>query len=96
MVKGETRRLELPMSLVGEQDKDVVVPFDQLTVTQDESVLAQIAKDERDEKFIYAYSDSGVSNNNRDWSADVMSSMAVNVLMFVSLCNSPAISFLSS
>lgn len=69
--------LDVPLSLVGEQTAEIPSDF---VISSDTSFNENINKDDRPEKFIYAYTDSGVSANNRDWSPDVMRSIGEQVV----------------
>lgn len=70
----------LPLTVVGEMANKVDIPFKSFDVTDDEKFLDEIEKDEREEKIIYAYSDSGISENKRNWSADIMKSISGQVI----------------
>lgn len=68
--------LDLSVALVGEQTK-LPSRFD---ISTDISFSETIDNDTREEKFIYAYTDSGVSANKRDWSPDIMRSIGEQVV----------------
>lgn len=71
----------LPLKFVGEQAVGKTnIPFDSFTTVSDKDFLDQIEKDARTDKIIYAYTDSGKSENSREWSGDNMKSMASQVL----------------
>lgn len=72
----------LPLTtLVGEQSKSgIEPPIDSFNLTTDKNFLKQVDEDERDDKFIYAYTDSGVSENGRNWKPEHMKSMAKQVI----------------
>lgn len=69
--------IDFPLNLIGEQTSEVPTEF---VISSDTSFNENINKDDRQEKFIYAYTDSGVSANNRDWSPDVMKSIGEQVV----------------
>lgn len=72
----------LPLVTIGgEQSKGAIEPpIDSFSLTTDKDFLKQIEDDERDDKYIYAYTDSGVSENGRDWKPEHMESMAKQVI----------------
>jgi hypothetical protein len=75
--------LNLSMRLAGEQsngDKNEEIPFDDFNVTEDKDILDSISKDKRKDKFIYVYTDSGISENKRNWSPVIMKSLADQVV----------------
>lgn len=80
MSKSKKKKLEsmvLPLRMYGgEQDgSTVTIPQGDFVVTGDADFLKTVGEDERDDKFIYAYTESGISKNNRNWSPDVMRSI---------------------
>ena len=68
--------LDLSVALVGEQTK---LP-NRFDISTDISFSETVNNDTREEKFIYAYTDSGVSANKRDWSPDIMRSIGEQVV----------------
>ena len=68
--------LDLSVALVGEQMK---LPS-RFEISSDISFSKAVDDDTREEKFIYAYTDSGVSANKRDWSPDIMRSIGEQVV----------------
>lgn len=76
-VTNQDVQLDFPLNLVGEQTAEIPTEF---AISSDTSFNENINKDDRPEKFIYAYTDSGVSANNRDWSPDVMRSIGEQVV----------------
>lgn len=67
----------LSANLVGEQVTELPSDF---VLSSDASFNANVNSDTREEKFIYAYTDSGVSANKRDWSPDIMRSIGEQVV----------------
>lgn len=76
IVSGEDR-FDLSANLVGEQIAELPSDF---VLSADVSFNENVNSDTRDEKFIYAYTDSGVSANKRDWSPDIMRSIGEQVV----------------
>lgn len=76
-VTNQDVQLDFPLNLVGEQTAEIPTDF---AISSDTSFNENINKDDRPEKFIYAYTDSGVSANNREWSPDVMRSIGEQVV----------------
>lgn len=72
----------LPLTtIVGEQSKvGIEPPIDSFNLTADKNFLKQVDEDERDDKFIYAFTDSGISENGRNWKPEHMKSMAKQVI----------------
>lgn len=80
--KLKTEMLRLPLTFVGgEQKVEVTIPdASSFSITSDKSFLKQVDNDDRDDKIIYAYTDSGVSENGRNWSPEIMTSIASQVV----------------
>lgn len=79
-IKNDTFALPLT-TIVGEQNKgSVEPPIESFSLTSDKSFLKQLEDDKRDEKYIYAYTDSGISENGREWKPEHMMSMAKQVI----------------
>jgi hypothetical protein len=76
----KTDIFNLPLTFIGGEQEKVTIPFDDFTLTKDKDFLTQTEDDERTEKFIYAYTDSGVSENGRNWTSEHMESMATQVV----------------
>ena len=76
VISGEDRFV-LSANLVGEQVAELPSDF---VLSSDVSFNENINNDTREEKFIYAYTDSGVSANKRDWSPDIMRSIGEQVV----------------
>lgn len=76
VVSGEDR-FDLSANLIGEQTAELPSDF---VLSSDVSFNENINSDTREEKFIYAYTDSGVSANKRDWSPDIMRSIGEQVV----------------
>ena len=76
VVSGEDR-FDLSANLVGEQVAEFPTDF---VLSSDVSFNENVNNDTRNEKFIYAYTDSGISANKRDWSPDIMRSIGEQVV----------------
>lgn len=74
---------DLEFNLGGEQDatktkKEIVIPNIPISPTID--VKEMTKGDKSNDKFIYAYTDSGISKNNRDWRPMIMDRIAQQVM----------------
>lgn len=76
VVSGEYH-FDLSANLVGEQTTEFPTDF---VLSSDVSFNENVNSDTRNEKFIYAYTDSGISANKRDWSPDIMRSIGEQVV----------------
>lgn len=76
VVSGEDH-FDLSANLVGEQVAEFPTDF---VLSSDVSFNENVNSDTRNEKFIYAYTDSGISANKRDWSPDIMRSIGEQVV----------------
>lgn len=76
----KTETFSLPLNMIGGEQKTITIPFDSFNVTNDKAFNKQLEDDNREEKFLYAYTDSGISENNRNWKPEIMVSIAEQVV----------------
>lgn len=80
---GEMSESDIIFSILGGEQKkkskdEIKVPA--IPISPNADVNEMTKGDDSDDKFIYAYSDSGVSKNNRNWRPIIMESIASQVM----------------
>lgn len=75
----ESKFFNLPLVVMGGEQSKVVIPFDDFNLCSDSKFLKEVEDDKRSEKVIYAYTDSGISENGREWKPTHMESLASQV-----------------
>lgn len=80
MAKKKSKKKDFSIQLTVASDKSDVALPSEFTISPNFDVDEVTGDDPSDDKFIYAYTESGVSKNERDWTPEVISSLGEQVL----------------